>query len=149
MNIGHLEALAPQWPSASGDHRNLVSSKVMKELQRVGGGARKREVAGDRGDADDVELGRGAGNKERERVVEAGIGVDDDGRGHLRGCEAAHDALVLAARGIEACSLFVVLLMPASKILRQAKTLIDGRVDVARGDRVADAIKREVTFRVV
>jgi hypothetical protein len=78
VDIGRMDVVAHERPGAAGDHGNIVAAEKVQELQRIPGRARKRNVPRHGDDGEDVELGRGACEEERERIVEAGIGVDDD-----------------------------------------------------------------------
>ena len=69
----------PHWPPAAGIDRHLGASGELDHLQGVPGVLGKADIAGDRDDAEHVELlGRGEREEDGDRVVLAGIGVDDD-----------------------------------------------------------------------
>ena len=50
--------------------------------ERVRGGLGQRDVAGHGGDAGQLDLGRAGREGDRERVVDAGVAVEDDGGAH-------------------------------------------------------------------
>jgi hypothetical protein len=64
--VTRLRAIGAAAPFAIGDARE------------VGGGLVGVDVAGDGGDGFDRRLGRCESEDERERIVDAGIGVDDE-----------------------------------------------------------------------
>ena len=53
----------------------------LEHPQRVGGRLGERLVAGDGRDAEQLELGRGQREQDRDRVVVAGVAVEDDAVG--------------------------------------------------------------------
>ena len=63
--------------------RNLGPAGQFHDTPRVPLGVSERNVAGDGDDAEHVEfVWRGQGQKDRHRVVLAGIGIDDDAALH-------------------------------------------------------------------
>src|SRR5258708_954068 len=78
-----LHASSGAWAKAraagAAKHRNVGRPGELDEAQRVLGGEIDRHIAGDSGDAEEVEtLGLGEGEQDGDGVVLAGIGIDDD-----------------------------------------------------------------------
>ncbi len=66
-------------PLAAGIDRHLRAAGELDHLQRIPGILGEADIAADRDDAEDVELlRRGQGEEDRDGVVLAGVGVDDD-----------------------------------------------------------------------
>ena len=70
--------LARHRPRAAGIDRDVPPARQFHHLAGVQGRARQRHVAGRRHDAEHLQLGRGQRQQDGDRVVLAGIGVDDD-----------------------------------------------------------------------
>ena len=62
---------------------NIRSPGKRENRARVARRGRERNVADDRGDAEDVRLVMRAGVEQRERIVDAGVDVEDEGLGEL------------------------------------------------------------------
>jgi hypothetical protein len=71
---------------AVGARRNgdVVAVDELEHAQRVRGRLVERLIAGDRGYSDQLHLGRGEGQQERNRVVVAWVAVEDDWLGRHR-----------------------------------------------------------------
>jgi hypothetical protein len=65
-----------------GDRRHRVGGAHREDTAGVGGGPVDRYVAGDHGDRLDARLRRGQGEEDGQRVVDAGIGVDQEVAAH-------------------------------------------------------------------
>ena len=63
---------------------DVAAAGQLEDRQRVRGDLPRVDVAGDAGDRDQLGLGRGGGVEERERIVDAGIDIEDqrDAVGH-------------------------------------------------------------------
>ena len=82
---------APHRALAAGIDRDVGAAGEFDDLQRVAGVLHQADVAGDRDDAEDVEiLGRGEREEDGDGVVLAGVGVDDDLAFHglVAGCSS-------------------------------------------------------------
>ena len=76
-------ALAHERPVGAAVDRDVAAAGELEHAQGVRGRLLDRLVAADGRDADELELGRGEREQERDRVVVAGIAVEDDrGRAH-------------------------------------------------------------------
>ena len=86
----------PQHRSGTaGIHRNVGAPRQFHQPARIGGGQLQRYVAGDAGDAADIELvRRGHGHQQGDGIVLAGVGVDDDGAGGHGGSNGGGRAVV-------------------------------------------------------
>ena len=85
--VSHVGALVQQRGGGALVDRNLGAAGHLEDLQHVGRGDVHAAVAGDGGDAEDVELGRVEHEEQRHRVVlrrEREVGVEDDLLGRLR-----------------------------------------------------------------
>ena len=76
--LGRLQD-ARERAGAAGVHGHRGVAGKLHELAGVALGEGQRDVAGDRGDGQGLDLvGRGQGQEDRDRVVLAGVAVDDD-----------------------------------------------------------------------
>ena len=82
VNVGGHERIADQRSVGPGCDRNLVASDEVEDADRVRGRLLERLVARDRGDAEQLELRGGDREQQRDRVVVAGITVEQDRRRH-------------------------------------------------------------------
>src|SRR4051794_3189689 len=82
VDMGCRPLLTDERPVAADVHRDVGAVDVLEDLERVGGRLLEGLVARDRGDTEHLHLGRGEREQERDGVVVAGIGVEDDGRSH-------------------------------------------------------------------
>src|SRR5207248_2454395 len=95
----HVER-AEERTDGAGMDRDVGSSRELEDLQCVRRRLVDRLVARDRGDADELELGRRERQQNRDRVVVAWIAVEDDrGRSH-----ASSIAATSSAAGSEGCA---------------------------------------------
>jgi hypothetical protein len=83
VNVGGGPLLADERPRSADVHRHVRPLDELQDLQRVGGRLPESLVARDRGDPEDIELGRGQCQQERDRVVVPWIGIEDE-LGHRR-----------------------------------------------------------------
>ncbi len=72
------ERLAADRPVGAGGDGNVRAAGELEQLQRVDGRLLERLVAVDGGDADELDLRAGQGEQERDRVVVAGVAVEED-----------------------------------------------------------------------
>jgi hypothetical protein len=70
--------LPDQGPVGAGRNRDVLAAEQRERPAGVERGERERRVPGARCDPEDVQAGRRAGERDRERVVMAGVAVDDD-----------------------------------------------------------------------
>ncbi len=68
---------------AAGERRRRIGRGDREDAAGVRGRAIHRDVAGDGGDGLDARVGRAQGEQDRQRVVDAGVGVDQEVLGHL------------------------------------------------------------------
>ncbi len=93
-------ALANERCVRSGVDRDVAATGELEHAQRVVRRLVERLVAGDGRHADELELGRREGQQDRDRVVVAGIAVEDDrSRSHAPSIAATSDAV-----GSEGCA---------------------------------------------
>ncbi len=69
---------AHHWTHRAGVDFDVGPPGKFTDPPRVFLGERNADIAGDGGDGDDLEFGRAECQHDRQRVVLAGIGVDDD-----------------------------------------------------------------------
>ena len=93
-------ALAQERLVGAGVDRDVGAARELEHAQRVGGRLVERLVARDGRHADELELGRGDGQQEGDRVVVTGIAVEDD----RRRSHAASIASTSRAPGREGCA---------------------------------------------
>ena len=79
VRVGCDDELADQGLIRSGSDRHIGAPGELEHAQRVGRHLLDRLVAGDRRDAQDLDLGAGQGEQERDRVVLARVAVDEHG----------------------------------------------------------------------
>ena len=80
VDVRRDRAAAHERPVGARGDRNIAATGELEHLERVRGRLLERLVAGDRRDADELELRRGEREQERDRVVVAGVAVEDDRR---------------------------------------------------------------------
>ena len=85
---------AHERPLGAGRDRHVAATGELEHAQRVRRRLVERLVAGDGRDAEQLELGRGEREQERDRVVVAGVAVEDD----RRRCSAATSSTSARAR---------------------------------------------------
>ncbi|MNO88624.1 hypothetical protein D3C76_800800 [compost metagenome] len=93
MNVGGVDRRAHQWAAGTGVHRDVFTPRPFAGQAGIARGLVQAHVAGHGGDGADTEfVGRSHGQKQRDHVVRAGIGVDDqvDGCG-LEGGGCGHE----------------------------------------------------------
>ncbi len=80
MDPGHaaIEAARQKIVRADGDG-DIDAAREMQEIERIAGGLRGIDIAADRADADQLDLGRGEQIGQRHGIVDAGIAVEVDG----------------------------------------------------------------------
>ena len=78
VHVGRDVALADQRPRRAGGDRDVGAADVVEDADRVRGGLLERLVAGHGGHAEQIDLGAGERQQQRDRVVVAGIAVEDD-----------------------------------------------------------------------
>ena len=127
--------VAPQRRLGAGGDRDVAPAGDLERDERVAGRLVERLVAGDGRDADQLDLRRGEREQDRDRVVVAGVAVDDDR------CRAHSSASTSSAVGSEvwapkrdAAS------APAAHARRSdvvARPPLEQRDDEAGGERVA------------
>ena len=84
MDVGGGPLLPDERPRSADVDRHVRPVDELQDLQRVGGCLLESLVARDRGDPEDVELGRGQCEQKRDRIVVPWIGIEDDLRRHGR-----------------------------------------------------------------
>src|SRR5580693_3052416 len=82
--LPRVERRAQQRPGAARGHRRPGRADELAYRQRVGRRLGQPDVAGHGGDADQVDAGVPVRERDRERVVDPGIAVEDDSGGHVR-----------------------------------------------------------------
>jgi hypothetical protein len=78
VDVGGDRRFADERAVGAGGDRDVVAAGELEDAQRVGRGLRERLVAGDRRDAEQLDLGTGEREQHRHRVVVAGIAVEQD-----------------------------------------------------------------------
>ena len=79
MDIFGGEQWAHHWSLASWVNGNVAPARKLQNHLRIAGGAGKRHISGNRGEADDLQFFRRTeGEKYGESIVLTGIGVDED-----------------------------------------------------------------------
>ena len=82
VHVGGHARLAHERPAGAGGDRDLAAAGELEHADRVGGRLLERLVAGDRRDAPQLELGAAEREQDRDRVVVAGVAVEQDRRAH-------------------------------------------------------------------
>ena len=82
VDVAGADGAAQQGPGAAGRDRHVAEAEELAQRQRVGRGQGEVDVAAHRGDADEVEAGGAGGEGQGQRVVDAGIAVDEN-LGHV------------------------------------------------------------------
>ena len=130
-------ALAHERPVGARVDRDVAAARELEHAQRVRRRLVERLVAGDGRDADELELGRGEREQERDRVVVTGVAVEDD----RRRSHAASIASTSAAVGRDGCAPSRdAASAPAAHARRSASSRgapLEQRDDEAGGERVA------------
>ncbi len=82
--MGTLDVDQPpaERPRAAGIDRQLGAAGQLDDAERVARRRRQRQIAGNRNQPQHIELWRGERQEDRDRVVDPGIGVDDDRARH-------------------------------------------------------------------
>ena len=78
MHVRGDVALAQERRCGAGEDRDVGSPGELEDAERVRRGLLERLVSGDGGDRRELDLGRGEREEDRDRVVVAGIAVEDD-----------------------------------------------------------------------
>src|ERR671920_1921794 len=74
-----------EWTVRAGGDGDVGAVDELEHAQRVRGRLLERLIAGDRRDAEELELGRRECEQQRDRVVVTGVAVEQDlGRAHAR-----------------------------------------------------------------
>src|SRR5207237_7154921 len=82
VHVRSRSQLPPQRAVGACGDRDVSATGELEHLERVAGGLLQRLVAGDGRDTSQLDLGRGEREQNRDRVVVAGVAVDDDGDVH-------------------------------------------------------------------
>ena len=82
VHIFGRDQLTNQWPIGAGADGDVAPARQLADHARVAAGQLQRNIAGDGRDAEHLDLGACEGQQDGDGVVLAGIGVDDDGKGH-------------------------------------------------------------------
>ena len=82
VDLGHRARRAQQRALRAGIDRHVATARELQDAARVVGRLCHRHIARDRRDAQQLELGRAEGHQQGQRVVLAGIGVDDQAVHH-------------------------------------------------------------------
>jgi hypothetical protein len=80
MNVGGDPALADERPVGTGRDRQVAAADVLEDAKCVCRRLLERLVAGDRRDAEELDLRARQGEQERDRVVVTGVAVEEDRR---------------------------------------------------------------------
>ena len=80
VDVGGDEELARERAVGAGRHRHVAAADELEHAERVRRRLLERLVAGDRRDAEEVELRAGEREQERDRVVVARVAVEQDRR---------------------------------------------------------------------
>jgi hypothetical protein len=78
VNLGRVHPGAQQGARAARRDRDVGEPQELAEPQRVVGGPRQVDVAADRGDSQDLQVGTPVSEDDRQRVVDSRVAVDDD-----------------------------------------------------------------------
>ena len=84
VHLPRVERRAQQRPGAARGHRRPGRADELAHRQRVRRRLGQPDVARHGGDADQVDAGMPVRERDRERVVDPGIAVEDDSGGHVR-----------------------------------------------------------------
>jgi hypothetical protein len=84
MNLPGVQRRAQQRPGAPGGHRRPGRPDELAHRQRVRCRLGQPDVARHRGDAGQLEAGVPVRERDRERVIDPGIAVEDDLFGHVQ-----------------------------------------------------------------
>ncbi len=99
MNLGDVKALARKRRRRARYDGNVAAPRQREDAARIAGGRVDANIAGDRREAENVEGRRRQRMQNRDRVVDAGIGVDhgpDDCIAH-HACPAAASMRAISA----------------------------------------------------
>ena len=77
MNFGDRPWHTQQRPFRASENRDLGIAGKLHDPTRVVGGLRRRHIAGDGGDAENLDLQRRQRQQQGKRVVLSGVGVND------------------------------------------------------------------------
>jgi hypothetical protein len=84
VHIGRVPGAMQQRRSATGEHRH-VDTGDLAQFQRIGDGVLEADVAGGDGEADDVMSRIVEGHQQGKGIIDAGVGVDQQGNALAHG----------------------------------------------------------------
>jgi len=76
--VGRTPEVHRQWPRRAACDGNVGPIPDLEQTERVDGGDVDRRIAEHRGERDEIELGSGERVEDGHRVVDTGVGVDED-----------------------------------------------------------------------
>ncbi len=131
-----VRSVAPQRRVGARRDRDVAASGDLERDERVAGRLVERLVAGDGRDADQLDLGRREREQDRDRVVVAGVAVDDDRRAHSSASTSSAVGSELCAPNARRCQRARDARAPQRFL---ALAALEQRDDEAGGERVAGA----------